>query len=127
MFRMLIFAKRRQDLSYDDFVAGYESSHVGLVDALTRSGLHKEMRAYCRNYLRHGHALSAPGRHVDFDLVVEAEFACAEDFALTMRNIAGDDEALDRVNADFDRLLDRSSLRYVVVDERDGGPLAASR
>ncbi len=126
MFQMLIFARKKADISWDEFVDRYESGHVRLVDELVATGVHAPMLSYRRHYLLRDHPVSTAASDPNYDVVVEASFEDADEFTRTWENIKKDPTTSDRLNQDFESFLDPNSLRYMVVDVRTGGGEANS-
>ena len=107
MFKVMLFVKRKPGLTPEQFRARYEGGHVPLVPHEM-----KHLRQYRRNYVTH-----TPGQpELDYDVVIEfwvddkaawkATAAYASD-PVTGRTLAEDAEAF----------MDRSTMRFVMVDE----------
>ncbi|AMK19571.1 MULTISPECIES: EthD domain-containing protein [Sphingobium] len=125
MFRMLIFARMAPGLSRDEFIAAYEGGHITLVNELVKAGVHAPMETYRRQYLSRSNAMSSPNDDLNFDVVVDCAFAAEDDFRRTMENIQSDPKLAARLQEDFERFLDPSTLRYMAVDVHSGGGEAA--
>jgi len=106
MIKLMLFVKRRPDLSAEAFRDRYESGHVKLaIEQLPR------LRKYARNYL-------TPKRgqtQMDFDCITEFWFddwdAWRETSAFVMSEqgqVLAQDEAV---------FMDRDSMRYSLVEE----------
>lgn len=106
MFKLMIFIKRRPDLTLAQFKHHYETAHVPL--SLNNLPL---MRKHARNYIRPAKGEGEP----PFDCVTECWFedkaaakATAELIANTLKPLIAADEA---------RFMDRGSITTRIVEE----------
>lgn len=105
--KLMLFVKRKPGLSDEEFRARYENGHVPL--AISEL---PHLVQYRRNYVK-----PMPGQpEGDFDVITELWFDSKEGWKETA------DHALDPVNGkiladDEAAFMDRSTMRFVMVDE----------
>ncbi len=116
MIKLMLFMKRRGDLSLAAFREHYETSHV----KLTFENL-PEMRKHVRNYVvtRHGEP------ELDYDVITECWFDDWDAMKKTAALLAGEKRAI--IQADEEKFLDRSVSRMHVVEEHVSYPPGAAR
>ena len=104
--KLILFVRRRPDLTHDEFKSRYESGHA----PLARSVL-PLLRNYVRNYL----SRMPGGPEPEYDVVTEFWFDSLADLEETVR-WAGTEEGqvLARDEAEF---MDRSSMRVFIAEE----------
>jgi hypothetical protein len=127
MFKILIFAKKRAELSRGAFIAAYENVHVPLSTELANRGKIPHLLDYRRNFILHDSPFNI-GSAVDFDVVTEAIFADEAAFHANRTGLS-DPEVAKIVGEDLAAFLDVATMRYVVVEEYRGGvsdPAAAA-
>jgi len=116
MFKVIALLSKKPDLSRDDFIEYYETEHVPLVRQLF-----PKIQEYRRSFLDLNGAIIASGTSApDFDVVTEfwlADRAAYEDTLATY----GGPSVGERIRQDGENFLDRSKMRFIVVDER-GAP-----
>lgn len=125
MIKVLIFAKRRPDISRERLMEVYEQAHIPLTSDLVRRGKLPPLADYRRNYLRHdtfqGHSgPSGAGSGLDFDVITEVWFADDSGFAAN-RLALQNPEIAQMIHEDLASFLDIPSMRYILVDECRGG------
>ncbi|SHN39784.1 EthD domain-containing protein [Cryptosporangium aurantiacum] len=106
MIKVLLFVKRKDGLSREEFRARYESGHVPLAIAEL-----EHLRRYARNFVRPVKGLPEPG----FDVVTEFWFEDWEAWKATSAYALG--ETGRTLAEDEAVFMDRASMRFVVVDE----------
>jgi len=105
MIKVMIFIKRRADLSLEAFREHYETVHVPL--SLTHLPL---MQKHARNYV-----IRRPDEpEGDYDVVTECWFESWETLKATAAVLA---EKRPIFQEDEERFMDRASIRSVTVDE----------
>lgn len=109
MFKILAFAKRRKNMSMDDFIAYYETHHRLMIQYLP--GVRRYMRRFAS-------PLSMPtGRdELDFDVVIEMWFDdrdAYDEAYLQLRH----SELSSLIRADEFRLFELGSIMSVSVQE----------
>lgn len=107
MIKVIMFAKRKEGMTREEFRERYESGHVPLVVSEL-----PHMKRYVRNFVLPARGLPEP----DFDVVTECWFA---DVAGWKANTA---YVMDPVTgaalaADEDAFIDRAATRFVMVEE----------
>ncbi len=119
MPKLILFMKKRDDLSDEEFRNHYETSHALLAEKY----LGKFMTDYRRNYVDKAAGASTPHAGNDgFDVITEIWFKDQADLNAmwaTMRR----PEIAAEMGADGDSFRIRESVRYYVVDEHQRGQL----
>jgi EthD domain len=132
MFNVLIFARRKSNLTQRQFIDAYEGNHPAFAQKMVRQGLSAEVLDYRRHYLMADDPLSSPeASSLDFDVVISAVYETRQDVERMVANASaatnGEDQtSLAKLSADdFKKWLDPGSLRFVVVEERVGNGASA--
>ncbi len=119
MKKAMVFLKRKEDITTEQFIEYYETKHVPLVRTIFPT-----IRNYIRNYIDHEsynfgkEPIAAPdGRAVHFDVVTEIWFDNQADVNAFL-DAHEDDERMTRLRADELKFLDRSMMQVLFVDER---------
>lgn len=109
MFKIMILIKRRAGMSMDEFIDYYENHHAPL-------GLRvlPNMKGYTRRYLT---PLGEAAPELPYDVATEIVFDDAADFERAMGYL-NDPATRAEVDADEERLFDRSTITFMKVDER---------
>ncbi|HYH51671.1 MAG TPA: EthD domain-containing protein [Acidimicrobiia bacterium] len=107
MFKIMILIKRRAGMSMDDFIDYYENHHAPL-------GLRAvpNMKGYTRRYLT-----PLGGEELAYDVATEIVFDDEADFGRAMEHL-NEPATRAEVDADEERLFDRSTITFMKVDER---------
>jgi hypothetical protein len=112
MYKILLFMKRRSDLSMDEFRAYYETQHA----PLCRQGLTGVAR-YVRRYITPlRHPETGAWQDSEFDVITELWFASQENRDRTAVYLSSNFMPQEIVE-DEKQLFDRSSFRLAIVDE----------
>ena len=106
MVKVMLFVKRRDGLTREEFRDRYESGHVPLAIAEL-----EHLRHYRRNFVRPVRGLPEP----DFDVVTEFWFENWDAWKATSAYAMGETGAT--LAEDEAVFMDRSTMRYVVVEE----------
>lgn len=106
MFKLMIFIKRRPDLTLEQFREHYETAHVPL--SLDNLPL---MLRHARNYIRPAKGEAEP----PFDCVTECWFEDKAAAKATAELIASKLRPL--IEADEARFMDRGSITHRIVEE----------
>ena len=108
MIKVMLFVKRKAGLIQEEFRDRYEAGHVPLAIAELQ-----HLKRYVRNFVTPSRGLPEP----DFDVVTEFWFEDWEAWKATTGYALGAEtgKALAEDEAVF---MDRSSMRFVVVEER---------
>jgi hypothetical protein len=122
MFKVLVFVKRRQGLSREEFVSLFEQSHVPMATALCEDKKTAPMLSYERNYILYDHPLSnVSSDDFFFDAIVECVFSDEESYLFTRRAGERHPEVLDMLTKDHNLHTDVDTVRYAVVKVESGG------
>lgn len=119
--KMIVFFRRRADLTPEAFRDYYENHHAPMAIRLF-----PYMADYRRNYIRHDQRHQRAGgetvhTEVAFDAITEITFASERDYQ-RMKSDMMNPDVHRQVVEDEERFLDRAATVVVLVDER-GGPL----
>jgi uncharacterized protein (TIGR02118 family) len=110
MLKLVMFVKRRADLSHERFRDHYEKIHVPLASA----GMPQIVK-YVRNYLA-----PFPGRpEPPYDCVTEMWYEDEAGLAQTMAWMRSD--AATALHQDEDRFMDRSAMAAFIATECESG------
>jgi hypothetical protein len=122
MFKVLLLARRTSQVTPTQFAELFEARHVPAIRKMVDKGTVAPMVEYRRNYIQHGHELGTVQEgELDFDVVIECVFASREDCEFARSAAQRDPELSKMLAEDLSRYLDRSSLRYLVVETKSGG------
>lgn len=115
-FKMVAMLKRRSDLTVEEFRLRYERDHVPLAIRVLRGrAIH-----YVRRYL----TLFPEGDGAqDYDVLTELWYADRAAFDAAMAHLAQPDIARE-IAEDEDRLFDRPSMRFYLIDEVESPEIA---
>ncbi len=113
MFKVMIFIKRKPGMSTEDFIHHYENSHAPL-------GLAKvpNIKKYVRHYLSpYGNDVYLQDSGFAYDVVTELGFDDRADFERGMTYLTEPNTAA-LIAEDEGKLFDRSSIRFMLVEDR---------
>ena len=113
VFKILLFMKRRPDMSVEAFRAYYEARHVPLCERYIR-GVGRYMRRYIDAQPHPETGITEPL----FDVITELWFGDKQEFETTLGYITTTIMA-DEITADEAQLFDRSSFRIATVVEHE--------
>jgi uncharacterized protein (TIGR02118 family) len=114
MFKVIVLLKRKPGTTMEEFQRYYENNHAALITKNIPS-----IRKYVRNYLTPvGNEHYALDGESQFDCVSEALFDSEEEFMKGVAAILEPAKARE-IMADEERFLDRSSIRWFTVTERE--------
>ena len=117
MIKILLFVKRKEGLSRDQFVDYYESRHVPLI----RSHVGRFMESYTRNYIDPDAPLSASTGSARLDVDVVTELVVRDTEAMQqMFAVAAEPAVAADIAADEEKFVDRSASRIFVADVHPG-------
>ncbi len=114
MFKVIVMIKRKQGLSMEEFIHYYENHHAPL-------GLSKvpNLKRYVRHFLRpFGNAIYAADVETPYDVLTEIWFDDEADFQRGMDYLS-DPETAAIIGADEDRLFERASIRFMLVESHE--------
>jgi uncharacterized protein (TIGR02118 family) len=116
MEKLIILAKRRSDMSRDDFTAYYENTHKLLIANVPH------VRHYVRRYLEPATLVGRPPKHPDgaFDVLTEVWFDSQDDLR-SAQAAMGQPEVLQAIIDDEHMLFDPRAARvFIISSEREG-------
>ena len=119
MIKLILFSKRKQGLSHEEFKNYYESNHAPLAKKTL-----PWMVDYRRNYLTpvngEEEGASEDFSHLvkgDYDVVTEFYFANEKDFSEMTAAMAENDGIAKILAEDEEKFMDRSSMRFYLSEE----------
>ena len=116
MFKVIALLSKKPDLSRDEFIEYYETKHVPLIRELL-----PKIQEYRRGFLDLNGAIIPAGMSApDFDVITEfwfADRAAGENTLATYGGPVG-----ETIRQDEENFLDRSKMRFIVVDEYGTSP-----
>lgn len=115
-FKAVFLLKRRPGMSFDDFVAYYESTHARLGERVLPTA-----QRYVRRYLTPFPPSSGEPAEQEFDVITEIWFEDRAAFEAAVARLQ-DPATAAEIAADEERLFDRSSIRLFTVEERESVP-----
>jgi hypothetical protein len=119
MLKLVLFMKKRDDLTHEQFRTHYETSHALLAEKY----LGKFMSDYRRSYVNPAASQETPNPGNDgFDVITEIWFKDQASLDAMWATMRQPDIAAEMV-ADGDSFRIRESLRYYVTDEYQRNPL----
>lgn len=118
---VLIFVSRKPGMSFDDFKAYYEDTHMALIHK--QAGPHFP-ETHTRRYIRRpdadpdnpGTAIMTGGTSFSYDAIAELTFP-NEEAVQALFAVMGQPENTAARQADEEKFLDRSSIRVVMTDD----------
>lgn len=116
-FKILLFMKRRPDITVEAFRDYYENSHAPLC-AKYSAGVSRYIRRYVDP---RPHPETGPAREMDFDVITELWFDDEATFNGTLGYITTS-VMPDNIIEDEMNLFDRSSFRIATVVEHETAP-----
>jgi hypothetical protein len=114
MFKLVCFLKRRPDLSREDFMRYYESTHRQLGERYC-----PKAKRYVRRYLQPlPDVVTGAFGDFDYDVITEMWFEDEAAYRAAMADLARP-EAAAAIGTDEGNLFDRSMNRLFVVEEHE--------
>lgn len=112
MFKAVCLLKRRQGMSFDEFVDYYETNHRLLGEKWLPT-----VKSYVRRYLRPvANPVTGEAPELDYDVITEMWFETREAFEAAMAGLC-DPGALREISEDEEKLFDRSRICLCTVEE----------
>lgn len=112
LYKILLFMKRRPDMSREEFMQYYEEKHVPL--ALKYAG---GMKSYTRRFISpQTHVETGPCSDLGFDVITELGYDDETIFENTLKYLSTA-PLPDEVIEDEERLFDRTSFRVATCIE----------
>jgi hypothetical protein len=114
MFKTVCLLKRRQGMSFEDFVAYYETYHRKIGEKVLPTA-----RRYMRRYLRPvPNPLTGEVVELEYDVLTEIWFVTREAYEAAMVALAVPETAAE-IAEDEERLFDRSRNRFCTIEEHE--------
>jgi hypothetical protein len=114
MFKAFAMIKRKPGTTMEQLIAHYESSHAPLAVKSVPN-----LKKYVRHFIRpYGNDVYSLDNELPYDVVTEIWFDDREDFERGMAHLIEPETAV-AIAEDEDRLFDRSSIRFVTVEDRE--------
>jgi uncharacterized protein (TIGR02118 family) len=114
MFKLMILIKRKRGMAMEDFIEYYETKHA----PLGRSKV-PNLKRYVRHFLRpYGNEMYGADAELPYDVVTEIWFDDRADFERGMAYLS-EPETAKIIAADEEKLFERSSIRFVIVEDHE--------
>lgn len=114
MFKAIAMIKKRQDISWDQFVSHYENNHVPLALSCLDN-----LRRYVRHYIKpYGNEVYAKDDRSSYDVITEIWFDDEDEFLAAMNRLA-EPEIARLIAEDEERIFDRSSIRFMTMTDME--------
>ena len=110
--KTIALLRKRADLTREQFIAYYETSHAPLIRRLLPM-----IADYRRNYVNlDGAYLFPDAAPIDFDVMTEISFASETDYA-AFRERAAEPDVAQAIAEDEENVFDRGATRLFRVDQ----------
>ncbi|MGH8595937.1 MAG: EthD domain-containing protein [Gammaproteobacteria bacterium] len=114
MFKVMVMIKRKRGMSTDDFINYYETSHAPLGASKVPN-----LKRYVRHFIRpFGNEIYGADAEPPYDVLTELWFDDEDDFKRGMAHLS-DPETAAIIGADEEKLFERSSIRFMIMDDRE--------
>ncbi len=114
MFKAFAMIKRKPGTTMEQLIAYYESSHAPLSIKCVPN-----LKRYVRHFIRpYGHDVSALQEELAYDVITEMWFDDRVDFERGVAYLTEPATAA-LIAEDEERLFDRSSIRFVTVEDHE--------
>lgn len=114
MFKAFAMIKRKRGTTMEQLIAHYESSHAPLAVKSVPN-----LKKYVRHFIRpYGNDVYELDQELPYDVITEIWFDDREDFEKGMAYLIEPATAA-AIAEDEERLFDRSSIRFVTVEDRE--------
>jgi hypothetical protein len=119
MIKQIVFLKKRDDLSMEDFMDYYENQHSQLSKKMGAPPPMPNAQRYVRRYVKpEANPLTGEVIHPGYDCIMEIWWNTREDFEAAMKAI-GNPEFLEARKADELKLFASNSNPVITVEEFD--------
>lgn len=119
MIKQIVFLKKRDDLSMEDFMDYYENQHSQLSRKMGAPPPMPNAQRYVRRYVKpEANPLTGEVIHPGYDCIMEIWWNTREDFEAAMKAI-GNPEFLEARKADELKLFASNSNPVITVEEFD--------
>ncbi len=122
MFKAMVLIKRKRGMRMEDFIAYYENNHAPL--AITRV---PNLKRYVRHFIRpYGNDVYSADAEPPYDVLTEIWFDDEADFQRGMAYLT-EPETAAIIGADEEKLFDKSSIRFMIMEDHESELPAARR
>jgi hypothetical protein len=114
MFKAVVLIKKKRGMSMEDFINYYENNHAPL-------GISKvpNMVKYVRHFIRpYGNDVYAADEESPYDVLTEIWFENEAEFQRGMAMLT-EPETAAIIAADEEKLFERSSIKFMVMEDRE--------
>jgi hypothetical protein len=119
MIKQLVFLRKRDDITMEEFIAYYENQHSRLSEKMSARPALPNAQRYVRRYVTpERNPLTGEIIHPGYDCVMEIWWNSREDFEAAMKGLADPDMLAHRL-ADELKLFATNSNPVVTVEEHD--------
>lgn len=119
MIKQIVFLKKRDDISMDDFMDYYENQHSQLAKKLGAPPPLPNAQRYVRRYVTpQPNPLTGEVIHPGYDCIMEIWWNTREDFEAAMKGL-GNPDHLEARKADERKLFASNSNPVCIVEEFD--------
>ena len=119
MIKQIVFLKKREDLSMQDFMDYYENQHSQLSRKMGAPAPMPNAQRYVRRYVKpEANPLTGEVIHPGYDCIMEIWWNTRADFEASMKAI-GNPEFLEARKADELKLFASNSNPVITVEEFD--------
>jgi EthD domain len=119
MIKQIVFLKKRDDLTMEQFMDYYENQHSQLSKKMGAPPPLPNAQRYVRRYVKpQPNPLTGEVIHPGYDCIMEIWWNTMEDFQASMKGL-GNPEFLDKRKADELKLFATNSNPVCIVEESD--------
>jgi hypothetical protein len=119
MIKQVVFLKKRDDMSMEEFMDYYENQHSQLSRKIGAPPPLPNAQRYVRRYVRpEANPLTREVIHPGYDCIMEIWWNTREDFEASMKGL-GNPEYLEARKADELKLFATNSNPVCIVEEHD--------
>jgi uncharacterized protein (TIGR02118 family) len=121
VFKVMVMIKRKPGMSMEDFIAYYESNHAPLGASKVPN-----LKRYVRHFIRpYGNDVYGTDDESSYDVLTEIWFDDRADFERGMAYLT-EPETAAIIGADEENLFDKSSIRFMLMEDHETDLNAAS-
>jgi len=114
MFKVMVMIKRKLGMSMQDFIDYYETRHAPLGASKVPN-----LKRYVRHFIRpYGNAVYGADAEPPYDVLTEIWFDDEADFNRGMAYLT-DPETAAIIGADEERLFEKSSIRFMIMEDHE--------
>ena len=114
MFKVMVMIKRKRGMSMQDFINYYETRHAPLGASKVPN-----LKRYVRHFIRpYGNDVYSADSEPPYDVLTEIWFDDEADFQRGMAYLT-DPETAAIVGADEEQLFEKSSIRFMIMEDHE--------